>query len=206
MKVTDFTDPKLISELENDNVVAIPTETVFGFAIKYDSKTAYKRLIELKHRDFNKPVAMMMSKSFLLSHLSCIESNLKIENVINNLMPGEITILVKNISFPYQTHLGTNVVGIRVPNYEPLLKFLEKLDYPLQVTSANISSNPPLTKVEEIIEQFKGSKYLNYVVNGTTISNTPSTVIDLTTDVVKLIRVGNVSLNQIECIYNNKKE
>ena len=80
LKTYDFFSSEPIKELDEDNVIAIPTDTVYGLAIKYDSQIAYKKLIAAKGRDPLKPISVMFASDYDYHRLLITDS--KIEKVI----------------------------------------------------------------------------------------------------------------------------
>ena len=188
---------KLISKsLLEHKIVILPTETVYGLAIFYDDKIAYDKLIKLKQRDFDKPVAIMVSPSFDLDKYFYISD--KARKVINKFLPGPLTVLLKvKKEFPYQCHSGTSVVGIRMPKDRRLIKILNKVNKPLQITSCNISSNPPCTTYLEASNLFSKSSDVGIIIKGKTKSNIPTSVVDLTSNDIKILREGEIKFNQI---------
>ena len=60
-KIYDFDDERVIQEIKNNNVVALPTETVYGLGVIYDSLEAFERLVKVKQRKPDKPFTLMLS-------------------------------------------------------------------------------------------------------------------------------------------------
>lgn len=183
--------------LNDGYVLAIPTETVYGFAIKYDDEIAYERLCAVKGRRMDKPIAVMMGKNKNLDDYFYLSKDAK--KIIDAFLPGPLTCLLKaRDNMPYQTHLGSHVVGLRIPKKEELLNFLETLPYPLQVTSANYSSHPALTEFIDVYNSFKDVDDVKGIIKGECNSKTPTTVVDLTSDEIKIIREGEINYKMLK--------
>lgn len=182
--------------LTDGYVLALPTETVYGLGVRWDDEAAYKRLYEAKLRKPTKPIAVMCGTNFNLdAHFEISDGAMR---VIKKFLPGPLTVLVKAKSnVPFQAHLGTNVVGIRIPGKKELLDFLETLPFPLQVTSANISGKPPLTKCEDVIQAFELNENIKGIVEGDCESSIPTTVVDLTGEKPVVIRKGEILEDEI---------
>ena len=121
MKSVTFESSKLKNEIDLGNVVSFPTETVYGFGIRWDDSQAFLKLASVKQRAINKPVSIMCGTKFPLKEY--FEINHKIQKIIDRYLPGPLTILLKaKANVPWQTHLGTNIVGIRIPKFDKLLK------------------------------------------------------------------------------------
>jgi sua5/yciO/yrdC/ywlC family protein len=197
MQILSFQDNKARQIVEDGYVLALPTETVYGVGVRFDDQNAYNRLVKVKRRSPDKPIAVMCAKNLDLSTYFVLNEGTK--RVMEHLLPGPLTILVRTKeNAPYQTHLGTKVAGIRIPDKEDLLAFLSSLPFPLQVTSANISGQPPLTAFEEVYECFHEDKEVRGIVKGTCDSGTPTTVVDLTGEAPIVLRQGEITKEEIE--------
>ena len=179
--------------LEN-KVVAFPTETVFGLAIVYDNLDAFNNLVALKKRSPDKPFSMMLSDVKELSSYGVLNENAK--KIAHTFMPGEITILVNAKPLPTWVTLGTNVIGIRIPDDDFVRELIRKVGKPLLVTSANISGQKPLLNSDEVISTFKDDELLSICVEGKCVSTIPSTVVDVR-DKIKVVRLGKISEEDI---------
>lgn len=187
---------KLAKEvLDNSRVIAFPTETVMGLGIYFDDYDAYTYLNKIKNRPEDKPYTLMLGNTKDIDKYAYLDGRAK--KIINAFMPGEITVLLKSkeIVPGYVTH-NTGVIGIRVPKLDSLLVFLNYIKKPLLVPSANKSGEKPALNSNEVKNIFKDE--VGYVFEGTSIGGVPSTIVDLTDKEVKILREGNISLNQIK--------
>ena len=185
---------KLVEDLLNGKVVGFPTETVYGLAIIYNNKDAFDKLYEIKNRAITKPITMMVSDRKVIEQVAYVNETQ--QKVIDNLMPGALTIILnakenlpEHVTFNYPT------VGIRIPTNDVALKILKEVKMPLLVTSANVSSEPSLIKYEEVYEKFNGK--IASLIKQDAINGVASSVVDLTTSPIKVLREGPVSLNDI---------
>ncbi len=185
---------EVIAALMNDEVVAFPTETVFGVAVRYDSHLAIDRLMEAKDRDYSKSITLMLSKKDDIENFAYVNNDAF--KIINAFMPGKITLIFnkKDSVDPYMTN-GKNTIGIRIPDCTYVLNLIDKTG-PLLVTSANLSGHKNTTTTKEVLEQLDGR--ISLIVDGKTQSTTASTVVDLTGRRPKVLRVGEISLKAIE--------
>ena len=198
MDILSFKDSEARQIVDHGYVLALPTETVYGVGVRWDSPEAYERLVKCKNRRPDKPIAVMTSVSFDLNQYFTPN----IQRVIDKFLPGPLTILVKTKdNAPYQTHLGTKVAGIRIPGKKDLLEFLGSLPFPLQVTSANLSGQPSLSKFEDVQNVFKNSPDVQGIVKGNCESSVPTTVVDLTGDKPIVVREGEIKLNEIQEVF-----
>ncbi|MEE0967636.1 MAG: L-threonylcarbamoyladenylate synthase [Bacilli bacterium] len=191
--VSDKEIDKVVQALDEEQVVSFPTETVYGLAVKFNSHKALDRLMEAKDRDYSKSITLMISKKEDISHYAYInEDALKI---INAFMPGKITLIFnkkENID-PYMTN-GKETIGIRIPNNKYVLSLINKTG-PLLVTSANLSGHINTTCTKEVLEQLNGR--ISLIVDGKTEGDIASTVVDLTQEEVRILRVGEITKEEI---------
>ena len=200
MKELEFTDSLTKEIVDSGYVLAIPTETVYGLGIRWDSSIAYDRLCNAKNRRPSKPIAVMCGDKIDLNEW--FDITIGIKRVIDKFLPGPLTILLKaNKKVPFQAHLGTGVVGLRIPAKKELLDFLNGLSYPLQVTSANISGQPSISDYELVKQVFVLNHDVQGIVKGTCVSSIPTTVIDLTGEKPVLVRQGEIKLEDVEKVF-----
>ena len=188
-----------LEALNNHQVIAFPTETVFGLGVFYDHKEAYELLNKIKNRREDKPYTMMLDDVNKINEYAFIED--KYLPIINKYMPGSLTILVRaKANVPaYVTH-DTGVLGIRIPSNKEALELLRFVKKPLLVPSANKADQKPALSVEEVKAIFKDE--INVIVPGEIGSGEPSTIIDLTGDEIRLIRKGPIPLEELNQLIN----
>ena len=183
-----------LKALNDHQVIAFPTETVFGLGVFYDDKEAYELLNKIKRRKEDKPYTMMLSKVEDIFKYAEVDD--KYLGLINKFMPGSLTILVrsKNNVPGYVTH-NTGVIGIRIPSNKEALDLLDAVKKPLLVPSANKADQKPALDENEVKKIFKDE--IAVVVPGKISSGEPSTIVDLTGDEIKLVRKGPISLEEL---------
>ena len=188
-----------LEALNNHQVIAFPTETVFGLGVFYDDEKAYNLLNEVKRRREDKPYTMMLYKAEDIFKYADVDP--KYMNLVKKYMPGPLTILVKSKSCVpgYVTH-NTGIVGVRIPENREALELLEYVKKPLLVPSANRADEKPALSDEEVKAIFQDE--VKVVVPGKTCKGQPSTIIDLTGDEIKLIRKGPISLEELNLAPN----
>ena len=183
-----------LEALNNHQVIAFPTETVFGLGVFYDDQKAYELLNAVKRRREDKPYTMMLSKVEDIFKYADVDN--KYLNVIKKYMPGSLTILVKSKdNVPgYVTH-NTGVIGIRIPSNKEALELLAFVKKPLLVPSANRADLIPARTSEEVVAIFGDE--IKVVVPGQIQSGEPSTIIDITGSEMKLIRKGPIPFEEL---------
>ena len=193
-KLFNYFNEECLSIINDGDVLAFPTETVFGFGVVYDSVDAFNKMCALKNRLPSKPFTIMISRKEQIHEF--VDVNEKINRLIDKYMPGEITLLLpRKKDLPYHLTLNEKTVGIRMPNEQNLLSFIAQVNKPLLVTSANMSNQDPLLNSEDVYQQFNG--LIRGIVEGKSQSNVPSTIVLINGDNISLIREGNIKFSEI---------
>ena len=173
---------KLVSD---SRVVAFPTETVFGLGVKFGSYQALEALYDLKHRDRGKAISMMISKAEDIEKYAYVSEIAK--KIITAFMPGMITIILKKrpeIDDYFTASLNT--IGIRIPD-DPFVLSLLDMTGPMLVTS--------LVDDKAVMKVFNGK--IPLIVKGESVSKRASTIVDLSKGKVEILRIGDISKEQI---------
>lgn len=180
--------------LQDGQVVAFPTDTVFGLAVRYDSEDAMNRLKEAKVRPDSKPLPMMVSNKNQIQLVAQINEQAQI--IIDKWMPGALTIVLrKHESVPDFVTNGEETIAIRMADDEFVIRLIEKVGVPLLVTSANISGQSAATSSKETLEQLGGR--IDAVVEGDSKGGRASTILDLTEETIKVLREGPITIDRV---------
>lgn len=177
---------KAIACIKNEEVVGIPTETVYGIGVDPLSQAAVDKIFNLKERDENKPLSILVHSFHDLIKLKIIS---KVPEIVELYWPGPLTIIVES-ELNFADGVGTknpNSIGIRVPDNELALELLKKTG-PLAVTSANISGQEDITN-EKDAESVFGDKIGHYL-QGSALHGNGSTIVDFRDEEFKVIREG----------------
>ena len=188
---------KALRALQEHKVIAFPTETVFGLGIFYDDFEAYNLLNKIKNRREDKPYTMMLYDVNEIDNYAVVDK--KYLPIIKKYMPGSLTILVKaKENVPnYVTH-DTKIIGIRIPSNKEALELLRFVKKPLLVPSANKANQKPAVNDKEVKDTFGDD--IPVVIPGIATGGQASTIIDLTSDEIKLIRKGPISLEELNLL------
>lgn len=200
-KIIDWKDANLaVDALKKGEAVCFPTETVYGIGILSTKKEYFEKLVKLKNRPADKPFTLMCS---CLSQVAIrCKLSARIIAVMKSFMPGEITLILdaREGEEDYLS-LSTGKLGVRVPNSLPVLEMIEKAGAPLLVPSANKSGFKPSLSSKEAFDYFDGE--VPYVIEGNCVSNTPSTIVDLSNNQINLIREGKIPFEEIKRVYDS---
>lgn len=186
-------------------LVAIPTETVYGLAGNALSAEAISKIYLTKKRpQFNPLILHVASIEALKKYVLYLPP--KIEKLIQKFSPGPLTVLLpKSNIVPDIVTAGSSKVAIRIPNHPLTLDLLHKIDFPLAAPSANISGRVSPTSSEHVFEQLNGK--IPYILDGgETIVGLESTIVgfDESFEEIAIHRLGGLSIEEIEACLNEK--
>lgn len=191
---TDFDE--LIRVLRAGGVIAHATDTCYGFACDALNEHALKKLYALKRMSREKPVSILVSDSVLARQYGVFDERARV--LAEQYWPGALTVIVPRLpTLPPFLNPGSESVGIRVPDHAFSLELARRFGAPLTTTSANITALPSPYTVRQIAAQFEESELKpDIIVDGGDLDphNLPSTIVDLTGDVPRIVRQGSLKL------------
>ena len=178
---------KIVQILKNDGIISIPTDTVYGICARINSKVAHDKLIKAKERPINKSFPVMCENEEQIKSIAIADQ--KAEKLIKTFMPGPITIVLrKKEELPNYITNGKDTIAI-------IEEIINKLGSPIFMTSANQSGKKECTNLEEIE---KNCPLLDGIIEGTVIFSKGSTIVDCSSDKIKILREGPISKEQIK--------
>ncbi|WP_298141400.1 L-threonylcarbamoyladenylate synthase [Flavobacterium sp.] len=185
--------------LENENLVAIPTETVYGLAGNIYSEKAINKIFKTKNRPFNNPLIVHLHSKELLENIAQ-EIPEKAKKLADAFWPGSLTlVLKKKESIPYSVTAGKETVAVRIPNHSLTLELLKQLDFPLAAPSANPFGSISPTTSQHVADYFTDT--LELVLDGGNCENgIESTIVGFENEKAILYRLGSISVEDIESI------
>lgn len=201
---------KAVQLLTDEELVAIPTETVYGLAGNIFSEKAIKSIFSTKKRPFFNPLIVHIPSVDALENIvSYVPEKAKL--LATAFWPGSMTlVLKKNKNIPDLITAGKDTVAVRVPNHPVTLALLKQLSFPLAAPSANPFGSISPTKPEHVERYFKND--IKMVLDGGSCSNgIESTIIGFENDEPIIYRLGALALEEIEAVVGkvpvkNKKE
>ncbi len=189
--------------LKKNNVIGVPTETVYGLAGNAYSNKSIRRIYALKKRPKRNPLIIHYYSLKDLKKDAHIDE--KFLKLYKKFSPGPLTYVLKKrnnskISTLANANLGS--IAVRFPSNKVIKALLKKLNFPLAIPSANISSGVSPIKADDVIDEF--GKKISFVLNGgKSRIGLESTVINLIGK-IKILRPGAVSNNQISLVLKKK--
>ena len=192
---------KLVEIIKNDGVISVPTDTVYGLCAQINSKKAYDKLVNVKKRPENKPFPIMCADKEQIESIAILDEIS--EKLIKAFMPGPITlILKKQPDLPQYINNGGETIAVRMATSKELKELIKKVGNPIFMSSANISGENVCTNLDEIE---KACPILDGMLDGLVTFNQASTIVDCSTNEIKILRNGPISREQIIKICQNKK-
>jgi len=188
---------KAVEMLNQEELVAIPTETVYGLAGNIYSEIAIRKIFEMKNRPLFNPLIVHIHSIHQLDELVSYLPN-KAQLLANTFWPGALTLVLKKKSrVPDIITAGKDSVAIRMPNHPIALALLRQLNFPLAAPSANPFGCISPTKAIHVEEYFGDT--LQMVLDGGNCENgIESTIIGFEEDEPVLYRLGAISIEDIE--------
>lgn len=187
---------KACEYIENKQVVALPTETVYGLFANATSSVACEAIFKAKERPMDNPLIVHICDYNMLQKVAADipEDALKLAEVF---WPGPLTIILKKTSLiPDEVSAGLDTVGIRMPQNPVILEIISKTGLPLAGPSANRSGRPSPTNAQYVYDDLKGRIPL-IIDGGSCKVGVESTVLSLAGDEPVIFRPGYVTQKQI---------
>ncbi len=176
--------------LKNDGIIVVPTDTIYGLAIDSSSEKAFNKIYEIKKRNLNKKLPLVVDTYDRL--ISLCDVNKEQLRRLQKYYPGKLTLVLKRKD-------SEETVAVRMINNEIINRIIEKLDRPLMLTSANISGKKTSNDILKIIDEFDG--LIDMVIMGDKLVEKESTIVELKEDKLILIREGAILFSEIEESY-----
>jgi len=190
---------KAIFALKDGKIICYPTDTLYGLGADIFNKNAVKKIFNIKKRPFNLPISIAVSDKKSIEEIAYTNHNSDL--IIKKFLPGKLSIILKKKDIiPKILTGGTDKISIRIPDNKITKELTDKFG-PITCTSANVHNYPTPNLINEINMLFKDK--ISVYLDGGNLSSKPSTIIDLSSRKIKILRVGSITKNQItEAIKN----
>jgi len=194
---------KAKKNMENNNVIGIPTETVYGLAGNAYSNISVKKIFKLKRRPAFNPLIIHFKNFNDLKNDVMVNTNFK--KLYNAFCPGPITFILKKKKKSRISKIATagkETIAVRIPRHKVARNLLGILKFPLAAPSANISSKLSPTSAKDVLEEF-GNKIKFILDGGRCKIGLESTILDLTGK-PSVLRPGSITIEKIQKILKKK--
>jgi len=181
--------------LENGELVAFPTETVYGLGANALDAEAVRRIFEAKGRPSDNPLIVHVSSPEAAEPLCFIDDRARM--LMNAFWPGPLTLLLpKKPVIPVATNAGLPSVAIRMPSHPVARAMLTACRVPIAAPSANLSGRPSPTTAQHVLEDMDGRIPL-ILDGGACDVGLESTVLDMTAAIPTIVRPGGVTMEML---------
>ncbi len=207
-KVDNFVDnsenyPQIVDAaalLRDGELVAFPTETVYGLGANALNGEAVANIYRAKGRPSDNPLIVHIGDMNQLNGLVEVIPELA-HPLMAHFWPGPLTLIFKKKEgvFPDSVTAGLATVGIRMPDHQVALRLIRESGCPVAAPSANLSGKPSPTTADHVYEDLSG-RIAGIVDAGATGVGLESTVLDITGEVPLILRPGGVTIEQLQAV------
>ena len=177
-------------------VVAFPTETVYGLGANALNPEAVAKIFAAKGRPQDNPLIVHIARKEDIAALTT-GLNANARKIMEHFMPGPLTIIVPKAEIiPDVTSAGLDTVGVRFPSNKYAQDFILACGCPIAAPSANISGRPSPTNAQDVLEDMQG-KVAGILDGGSCGVGLESTVVDTTSPVPTICRPGGVTYEML---------
>ena len=184
-----------VEAVQRGDLVVLPTDTVYGIGADAFKSYAVNSLQNAKGHGRDKPPPVLVGSRHTLDGLVYLLSSTA-RDLVEAFWPGALTVVVEHAP-SLQWDLGNDdgTVAVRMPLHPVALEILRETG-PMAVSSANKTGQPPAITAEEARAQL-GFAVSVYLEAGECVDRTPSTIVDVTGDVPRLLRAGAIPLEKL---------
>jgi L-threonylcarbamoyladenylate synthase len=177
-------------------IIAFRTDTFYGLGADPLNRAAVARIRELKGREDEKPILLIISDADEVDRL--IEQSTFFKLVAKGKWPAPLTLIgAARPEIPIELTAGTKTVGLRLPDDDKVRELVRACGGALTATSANVSGQPPARTAKEVEHYF--SEGIDLIIDGGEATATqPSTVLDLSGPEARLVREGAIAREELK--------
>jgi L-threonylcarbamoyladenylate synthase len=185
--------------LRAGEVVALPTETVYGLAANALDEKAVAKIFEIKGRPANNPIIVHVASNEMAKR--CVKSwPVLADKLAKAFWPGPLTlVLTRSKMIPETVAAGGGTAGIRWPGHPFIQAVIRACDFPLAAPSANLSNRVSPTSAEHVRKQL-GGKISLIVDGGQSQVGIESTVLDLSVNPPQVLRPGMIHAESLAAV------
>jgi L-threonylcarbamoyladenylate synthase len=187
-----------VAVISRGGVVAIPTDTLYGFAVDPFSSAAIAHLFAVKGRATERAVALIGADTEqVVVQLGALPPAAR--TLASRYWPGPLTLLVERpAAMPAELTGGSHLVGVRVPDHDVARALCRACGHLLTATSANLSGEPAPEDPDVVARVFAAGGVDLLLDAGRTPGGPPSTIVEAHGRDVRLIRPGAISWDEVQ--------
>lgn len=182
IKLEKVKETSIIKAIKKGKIIIYPTDTIYGIGCDALNTEAILKIREIKERDSKKPFSIIaQSKQWIYNNFEANKPYIK-------KLPGPFTFILRTKKEKLvSNHVtnNTNILAVRIPDH-PFTKIIQKAKTPFISTSVNISGQPPITEINKIPKKI--TKQVDLIIDAGKLSKKPSTLIDLTGNIARIIQ------------------
>ena len=194
-----------VNFLKNWGVVVFPTDTVYGIWV-LPNEIAVEKLYQIKKRDHSKKIIALIDDHSRLAEIIDEKSGFleKITPVLEKFWPWELTVIFRaKLDFTKKFDQWLSTIWVRIPRNQTALDIIRWAGGIVLTTSANISWEPSIISLEKLNPQIREEIDME-ISDTSTLTGTPSTIIFCEDWEIRLLREGNISLEEIKKVFNRE--
>jgi len=173
--------------LRDGELIIYPTDTIYGIGCDMKNSKALEKLNRLKNRPTNKSFSFICNNMSEAAHFARISN--AAHRVMKRFLPGPYTfVLPMGSGVPKKMASADHAVGIRIPNHPITLALAKEFGSPIITTSVNTSNEQPINAIGDLSHMFTSA--VAVIIDGGPLENQPSSIIDFTEDIPRVIREG----------------
>ena len=175
-------------------LIVYPTDTLYALGADVFNKKAVEQVYKIKNRPFSVPLPVAVSDVDKIEDIAFINDKARV--LSEKFLPGPLTLILKKKKCVSDVVTGgSENVAVRIPGNDVALKLLSEFG-PVTVTSANVHGEKTPGVINDVKMQFKQKDIAFYLDIGR-LEGKPSTIVDVASDTVKIIREGVISEGEI---------
>jgi len=181
IKLKKAKEKEIVKAIKQGKILIYPTDTIYGIGCDALNTDSVLKIRMIKGRDADKPFSIIaQSKQWIYKNFDVNKSYIR-------KLPGPFTFILRTKKEKLVSNHVTNnmnILAVRIPDH-PFIKIIQKAKTPFVSTSVNVSGQPPITNVNEIPKKI--AKQVDIIIDAGPLPNNPSTIIDLTGKIARVI-------------------
>ena len=193
-------EPELIQPagtvIKEGGIIAFPTRCLYGLGADAFNADAVDRVFKIKQRPIQKPILILIEQRIQLERLVSHPSSAAF-CIMDHFWPGRVTLVFKaGDAVPHHLTAGTGKIGIRQAGHPVAAALIRSLGRPITGTSANLSGESGCRRLGDLKPQL--TRQLDAALDaGSLKGGTGSTVVDVTGDIPRILREGEISETEL---------
>ena len=183
-----------VDVLHAGGLLVAPTETRYGLLARADDRMPVERLVHAKRRSPAKPVSVFVAAAGRIPIYGRMSPAAK--RLAEIFLPGPLTLVLPAVGKWHPVIAPEHKIGIRVSSSPLVLGIMNRVDYLVTATSANISGDEENERIDQIVESF--GEDVDLYLDGGPLTGLPSTVVDCSVDPPRILREGAIDPLAIE--------